>query len=81
MRVPEDVGPRFDLPRSTVTFPLPSPNIEFGDLGTTIPSLGDLIGTAFVLGFVVLIFYMAYRILVIPEGKWLKIQRRHKDWA
>ena len=78
MRVREDV-PRWDFPASKgPVFPLPVQDRGLGAI--SLPSFGDVVGAVFILGFVALILYMAYRIFVIPEGKFLKIQRKHKGW-
>lgn len=66
MRVKEDV-PRWNFPAIK---PPPPP-----DLGS-LPSISDLFGSIVISGFFVLVFYIGYRLLVMPEGKYYKIKKR-----
>jgi hypothetical protein len=68
MRVKEDV-PRWDFPA------IKPPSLPSPDLGS-LPSISDLFGSLVISSFFVLVFYIGYRLLVMPEGKYYKIKKR-----
>lgn len=70
MRVREDVL-RWDFPALNLpSFPAPK-----ADLGA-LPSISDFFGAIVVSGFLALIYFIAYRLIAMPEGHFLKIQRK-----
>jgi hypothetical protein len=71
MRVEEDI-PRWDFP----ALKPPSPPPPQADLGA-LPSFSDFFGAVIISGFFVMVLYIGYRLFVMPEGKFLKIQRRY----
>ena len=70
MRVQEDV-PRWDFPALNPPS-FQAPKAELGSL----PSFSDLFGAILVSGFLAFIYFAAYRLISMPEGHFLKIQRK-----